>query len=172
MTLLIVVAITLALANFIVASQSSVRRVGLKRFWLVFVCCRRQLAQDGDLLRLSIDTRDWSLQQRHLVPGPVSTDFSVINPAFNTRPYTYIFTVYGIYTDTPQSLVKASRRRNLVFFLITRSVFKIGFYSAGRSHCRCTKVSYRMSPLPVYFYIVLSIHFPSYFRPSKCKHSK
>ena len=117
------------------------------------MCCRRQLAQDGDLLRLSIDTRDWSLQRRHLVPSPASTDFSVINPAFNTRPYTYIFTVYGIYTDTPQSLVKVSRRRNLVFFLITRSVFKIGFYSAGRSHCRCTKVSYRMSPLPVYFYI-------------------
>ena len=91
----------------------------------MFVCCRRQLAQDGDLLRLSIDTRDWSLQQRHLVPGPVSTDFSVINPAFNTRPYTYIFTVYGIYTDTPQSLVKASRRRSL--FLTTRSLFKMKF---------------------------------------------
>ena len=78
------------------------------------LCCRRQLKQDGDLLRLTVDTRDWSLQQRHLVPGPVSTDFSVINPAFNMRPYTYIFTVYGIYTDTPQSLVKASRRRNFM----------------------------------------------------------
>ena len=64
------------------------------------------MEQENDILRLSINSSDWSLQQRHLVPSPVATDVPTINLAFNTRPYTYVYTNYGINSDAPQSLVK------------------------------------------------------------------
>ena len=72
-------------------------------------CFRRQLPQESDLLRLSVNSSDWSLQRRHLVPSPVPTDVPTINLAFNTRPYTYVYTNYGINSDAPQSLVKVRR---------------------------------------------------------------
>ena len=60
-------------------------------------------------MRFSVNSSDWSLQRRHLVPGPVATDVPTINLAFNTRPYTYVYAVYGINTNAPQSIAKVSR---------------------------------------------------------------
>ena len=62
-------------------------------------------------MRFSVNSSDWSLQLRHLVPSPVPTDVPTINLAFNTRPYTYVYAVYGINTNAPQSIAKVRRYR-------------------------------------------------------------
>ena len=65
-----------------------------------------QEEQENDIHRITVNTSDWTLQRRNLVPGPVSTDFPAINPTFTGRPYTYAYTNLGMYTAAPQVFAK------------------------------------------------------------------
>ena len=55
--------------------------------------------------RFSINTADWSLQRRHLLPE-ASYEFPAINYAYNTHPYSYSYILLNSYVDLPQSVLK------------------------------------------------------------------